>query len=237
MPTYSRLGRTEEKKARKRIQIAILGSIAILVFVALFGLKLLVGFSVLVDKARGGTAQPTPSQGVILPPTLDALPDATNSATLIISGKATPKLQVIVYLNASEYQRATVADDGTFSMHDVPVDEGQVSVSAKLTDDKNNVSELSNVITTTVDRKPPKLTVDKPSDNATVNDGTHRVLVEGLTDDDARVTVNGRIVVTRSDNTFSYQMSINDGKNDLAIVATDAAGNQTKVDRSVTYQP
>jgi hypothetical protein len=43
------------------------------------------------------------------------------------------------------------------------------------------------------------------------------------------------LVVLHSDNSFSYSYPLNDGDNILTIVATDAAGNQTKVTRKVTY--
>lgn len=237
MPIYSRLRRVEEKKAQKRLLIALGGSFALLVFLGLFGLKLLVGFSLLVDRIRGGSPAPSAQQNLILPPVLDPLPEATNSATLQISGKGTPKLQAIIYVNDKEYKKLPVADDGTFTQSDIAVDEGSVTVSAKLADEKGALSDLSNVITTLIDRKPPTLEITKPDDNTTVNDGTHRVTVEGTSEEDARITINGRIVVTRSDGTFAYRMPITDGANKLNVVASDAAGNQTTVERNVIYQP
>ncbi len=59
----------------------------------------------------------------------------------------------------------------------------------------------------------------------------------GTTDQDVTVTISGRIVVVKSDGSFSYNMPISDGANKLEIVSTDAAGNSTKVERNVTYQP
>lgn len=234
----SRLSRFEEKNAKHRIVIGLLGSVAVLLFIAFFGLKLLIGFSVLVERIKGGSSpSQSPQQSVIIPPVLDQLPEATNSATLTISGTATAKNQVIIYVNDKEYKRIPVPDSGSFQLSDIPVNEGSVTVSAKLLDTKNAVSDLSNIISTVDDRTAPKLTVDAPQDNAIVNDGTHKVLVTGKTDEDMKLTITGRIVVVKSDGSFSYNMPLNDGANKLEIVSTDAAGNSTTITKNVTYQP
>ena len=59
--------------------------------------------------------------------------------------------------------------------------------------------------------------------------------VDGMTYDNVTVTINDRMVVIKTDNSFSYTYPLNDGDNILKIVATDAAGNQTTVQRKVTY--
>lgn len=233
----SRLRRVEEKTASKRIAIALIGMAALLVFLALFGVKILIGFSLLIDRIRGGNNQPQQQQSIILPPVLDPLPEETKSETLDIRGKGTAKGTVIVYVNDEEYKKVTVEDDGTFSVTGIEAEPGRVTISAKITDGKDNISSLSNIITTLIDRTAPKLTIDKPEDNTTVNDGTHKVTVNGLTDEDMKVTINGRIVVVKSDGSFTYSMPLNDGENKLTIVAKDPAGNETTVERTVTYKP
>lgn len=234
---YSRRSRVEERSARHRIAIGLIGSIALLVFIALFGLKLLIGFSLLVDRIRGGSNQQSPQQALLQPPVLNHLPEATNSATLTINGTGTAKMQVVVYVNDAEYKRLAIPDNGTFQVADIPVTEGKMTMSAKLLDAKNTLSDLSNVVTTTIDRTPPKLEISSPADNATVNDGTHKVTITGITDEDMRLTITGRIVVLKADGSFSYSMPLNDGPNKLEVISTDAAGNTTTIVRNVTYQP
>lgn len=233
----SRLRRFEEKNATRRIAIAIFGSIAILVFLALFGVRILIGFSLLIDRLRGGTQQQTPQQTLILPPILDPLPEATKSATLTVHGRGAPKTEVALYLNDEEYKKIDVDEDGTFEISGIPVEEGKVTLNAKLIDEKNNTSDFSNTISTLIDRTAPKLAVDKPEDNTTINDGTHKVTVNGVTDEDMKVTINDRIVVVKADGSFTYSMPLNDGENKLAIIARDPAGNETKIERKVIYQP
>lgn len=233
----SRLGRFENRKAQKRLLIAIGGSLAILLFLGIFGLKLLVGFSLLIDKMRGASPSTPQSQSnLILPPVIDPLPEATFSATLSLTGKGTAKTQVIIYVNDKQYKKFAVKDDGTYALSDIPVDEGDVTISSKLTDDKGNTSDLSNIIKVTIDRKPPTLDVSKPDDGTKIQDGTHKAIIEGKSDDDARVTINDRIAVVRSDGSFTYAMPLSDGDNTLKVVSTDPAGNRTTVERHVTYQ-
>lgn len=233
----SRLSRFEEKNAQHRIAIGVLGSLGVLVFIAFFGVKLLIGFSVFVDRIRGNSPASLQQQSILIPPSLNSLPEATGSATITVSGTAAPKSTVVMYLNNVEYKRLTVKDDGTFEIPDISVNEGTVTASAKLIDAKQTLSDSSNIITTIIDRTPPALTVDAPEDTATVNDGTHKVTVKGKTDEDMKVTINGRIVVLKTDGSFSYAMPLSDGDNTLDIVSTDLAGNSTKVTRHVTYQP
>lgn len=219
--------------------VGLVGSVALLIFLAFFGVKLLIGFSLLIERIRGGgaPAAQTQQQSILLPPALDPLPDASNSATLTVTGTSEPHQKVILYKNADEYAQTDVSGDGTFRFADIPVDEGAVRFTAKLLDGKGRTSDMSPAVSTTIDRKPPTLTVDSPGENATVNDGTNKVTVNGLTDADARVTINNRVIITRADGSFSYAMRINDGDNTLDIVASDDAGNQTKVTRHVKYQP
>lgn len=231
----SRLRKVEERKASRRIAIGFVGSIALLVFVAIFGLRILVGFSLLVDQLRGapdGQQQST----LLLPPILDPLPEATNSSYLTVNGRAAPGTSVILYINTEEYKKLPVEESGIFTVSDIPVEEGEFTARAKVADEKNT-SEESNIISTTIDRTAPTLTIHSPQDKTTVNDGTHKVAVSGLTDEDMKVTINGRIVVLKSDGSFTYSMPLNDGENKLTIVSRDPAGNESRAERTVNYQP
>lgn len=232
---YSRLSRLETRKEKRRLILAILGIVGIIALVMIFGVKILVGFSVFVDRLHGNAPTPSPSSSVILPPTLNSPPEATNTATISVAGQGQPNLSLIVYLNDAQFKKLSVPTDGNFTINDIPLSDGTNTISAKLTDDKGGTSDLSNVVTISYANKPPKLDVTNPSDNSNVSGDPNTVTVSGSTDDNVTVTINDRLVVIKSDNTFSYGYPLNDGDNILTIVATDAAGNQTKVTRKVTY--
>ncbi|HUD19657.1 MAG TPA: cadherin-like beta sandwich domain-containing protein [Patescibacteria group bacterium] len=232
---YSRYSRIEDKKQRRRLLLAVVGSITIVALLVIFGVKLIVGFSILVENLKGSSPAPIPqSQALVLPPTLDPLPMATNSGELALTGMGKQGLTAIIYVNAVEVDRLTVAKNGTFSTP-LSLQDGTNSISAKLTDNKGNTSDLSNFLTTLIKKSAPTLTINTPDDNATVTGDSNLVTVSGKTDDNTTVTINGRLAVVESDNSFSYQYPLNDGDNTLAITATDQAGNSTKTERKVTY--
>lgn len=233
--TVSRIRRYEERKLRTRLILAIIGSITIVAFLLIFGLKILVGFSLLVERLKGSS--PTQqTQSLLLAPTLDPLPIATNSATLAVTGTGTPGAIIILYVNEAEAKKLTVPSDGRFTVSAIKVLEGQNTVSAKLTDEKQNLSDLSNVLTVTVKRSPPSLEVTSPAPNATITGDQNKVDVSGKAEEESTVTVNDRFVVVQSDGSFFYTVPLNEGDNVLKVIASDAAGNQTIVERKVTYQ-
>lgn len=233
---YSRTIRLEEKKAKKRLALALVGTVAIFAFFGIFGLKLLVGFSLFVDKIRGTSPAPAQSNTILLPPTLDAIPTATKSATLTIRGTGQEGLMAIVYVNDEEIKKTTVLKDGTFQVVLPSLSEGTHIISAKLSDGKELTSELSNILAVTIKKTAPILEVTSPEDNAIVHGEDNKVNVSGKTDEYTNITVNGRIVVVSSDNTFSYPYPLNSGDNKLTIVATDEADNTTTIERSVKYE-
>lgn len=81
--------------------------------------------------------------------------------------------------------------------------------------------------------QPPTIVIEKPLDGVTVKE--RRVDVEGVTDSDATVTVNGVTVIVRSDGKFFEQVSLNAGVNSITIMATSRYGKTTNIERKVTY--
>lgn len=232
---YSRLIRHEERRQRKRLLFALGGMMALIIFLFVFGLKILVGFSLLVDRIRGNTPQQTTQgQELILPPVLDPLPEATNSATLTITGKSDPGVNIILYIDEEESATLPVQSDGTFSLTK-KLAEGDHTISAKAKNDKDVVSDLSNVVTVTIKRSKPELTVTSPNDGERIVGDSNTIVVKGKTASENTVTVNDRLAVVGSDGSFSYTQTLTEGENILHIAATDPAGNQETADRRVTY--
>ena len=235
--TYSRLRKFEDKRQEKKIVGSLIGIFAIFLFLILFGLKILTGFSILVDNIKGSSKKTTTTttEQLILPPELDPLPVATNSATIVITGKGTAGLTAVLNINELDTKDVKVKDDGSFTFTGVPLTEGQNSFSAKLTDDKKNVSTASDVMTVTYKKSKPTLDITAPSDGARISGEQNTVTITGKTEDSNTVTVNGRMIVMKNDGSFSSDFSLGEGDTTLVIIATDLAGNQTKVERKVSY--
>ena len=232
-----RSSRNEDRKASIRLILAILGTIAVIAFLAVFGLRILIGFSLLVDKLRGNSpAATSQSQSFLSPPVLDPLPEATNSAQIKVSGHGQAGLTAIIYLNGTETKKLTIDQDGTFKTQVTVPGEGDLAVSAKVTDDKGNTSDLSEVMTISINSKAPIMEVSSPSDNTTISGDDNKITVTGKVQEDVQVTVNDRFVVVQNDGSFSYKYPLPEGDTILRIIATDTAGNQTKIERKVTYK-
>jgi hypothetical protein len=231
----SRYGRIEEKKQRRRLTLAIVGIVGIFVFILMFGFRLLVGFSLFVDTIRGNT--PAIQQTIImLPPVLDPVPIATKSSLLKISGAGQQGYSLILYVNEKETKKIALPKVASFSAVAVTLTEGLNTISAKMSDDKGNLSDLSNILTIEYKQKQPTLEVQSPEDNSTITGENNNINIIGKTDNDTTVTVNGRYIVLKNDNSFNYPYPLSEGDNTLRIEARDLAGNTTTMERKIRYQ-
>ena len=138
---YRRLRHFEERKQKKRLFMSLVGILGIFALLLIFGLKLLVSFSLFIDKIRGNSPQTQTQTSILLPPTLDPLPNATNSATLTISGTGQAGLTLILYKNENEVKQLPIPSTGTFSISTLSFDEGENTMSAKVKNDKGETDE------------------------------------------------------------------------------------------------
>jgi len=232
---YSRLRKFEDRRQEKKIVVSIIGIIAIFSFLGIFGIRILIGFSLLVDKLRG-TPQQQVIQQLILPPELDSLPIATNSATIAVSGKGQTGMTVIVYINETDTEKATVDKDGSFTIPTVKLIEGANTISAKQTADNKNVSALSEVFTVISKKSKPSLEITYPTDNQQIRQEQNSISVTGKTNDEVNtVTINDRFVIVQSDGSFSYDLNVPEGDSVIKIIAADTAGNQVTIERKINY--
>ncbi len=197
----SRIIRVQERRERQRLIYAIIGSIALLVFLALFGLKILVGFSLLVDRIRGGSPPPSQTQAVLIPPTLNPLPTSTNNEEVTITGSGQTAHTLILFLNDKEVKKLTIEENGIFSIP-VTLTKGTNTISSKVIDDKGNTSELSNILTVTLKKDAPILEISDPADGFTIQSESNKLTVLGRTEEGASITINGRFVIVGSDGSF-----------------------------------
>lgn len=232
--TLLRYGRNEYNRQQRRLIIAIVGTICTLTFIIFFGFPLFVNFSLIVEKFKG-TSSPSVTKEIVLAPTLDPLPEATNSAALIVTGRAHSGATLLLYVNDSETKKLTVPDSGNFKTSVI----GKVGVnviSAKALGKNGILSELSNVITTKVINSAPFLDITIPEDGATYSGDKDTISFEGKTDENNSVTVNGRFAVVGSDGKFTYTLKLSEGDTIIIVEATDQAGNKTSLQRRVAYQ-
>lgn len=232
----SRMKRFEEKRLRTRLILVTVGTLTLFLVLGVFGIRILIGLSVLIDQSRGNDTTRSTTRALVIPPYIDPLPLATSSGRLVITGRGQEKANIILYVNDQESKKTRVADDGTFIISSISLAEGNYTIKAKAEDVGGKLSDFSNSIRTTIKRRPPALEVTKPTDGATHTGEDNLFSVEGNTEEDVDIRINDRFVVVRTDGSFAYPFPLDEGDNTLTIKAIDRAGNKTEIIRKVTYQ-
>lgn len=239
MTQKSRLSKNLEKRTKKRLYISIIGIIVILFVLIRFGIPALINVSLFLangkDQQLAQKAQN--DQAIVFPPTLIQSFTATNSATISVSGTASPKQEVELFVNNELSGTTNVKDDGSFTFNNITITSGGNIIKAKAKAKANNKeSDFSNTLSITYTNKAPSLTIDSPQDNQTFSGGSQQdVTVKGKTDPDVKVTVNGFWAITDSSGDYSYSLHLQNGDNPVKVVAQDAAGNQSEKDITIHF--
>jgi len=232
---YSRRASTEQRKNTKKATLYIFYTIALVAVIFFFGLPLLAKFAGFLTDLRT-SSQPIESVDKTPPPPprLSDLPDSTNKKSIDISGSTEPGATVTLNLDGDN-QDVIANNDGTFS-YSFSLKSGNNTISATAKDSSGNVSQKSAVINISYDTTPPDLEVTKPQDGASFYGSRQRQLViDGKTEDDAQVNINGHLVVVSSDGTFTYLTTLTSGENKFSVKSQDTAGNITEKDFTVSY--
>lgn len=231
----SRLALRTEKRTKKTIVLASLGIIIILVLLIKFGISLLVGFSVFIagNKNQLSASINSSDSSFVAAPVLNPLPTATNSAKIVISGQAQADRKINLYVNNDLKDSAQTDKDGKFSFEET-LSAGDNQIQAKA--EKNDKSsDFSNGFTVSFKNSAPSLSIDSPSDGQSFSKDQNNVAVKGKTDFGVSVTVNGFWAIIDENNNFSYTLPLQNGDNQIKVIATDQAGNTTEKDLKVTY--
>jgi bacillopeptidase F len=234
----SRLSKNFEKKSRRTILLSIVGIIIVLFLLFRFGIDILVSFSSFISGSKGSQiAQQTNQINYVAPPILNPLPSATNSAQIVISGTAAKNQTVNLYINNSQVDQIQTDKNGVFVFNEsLKNGDNQIGVKAE---NNGKQSDFSNIFDVFFKNSPPTLDVSSPSDGQKFDKNSigsgNSINVAGKTDSGVSVTVNGFWAVVDDNNNFSYNLPLQNGDNQIKIVAIDQAGNKTEKDLKVNY--
>ena len=202
-----------------------------------FGLKLFVNLSLFLGNIKS-TDDISSSTGnvYLLPPTLNPFYEATNSATIQISGNAVKGGQTIeIYLNGDYKTKAFSDNNGQFTISDFRLENGANRIKAR-TKDGDKQSAFTQEVTVVFDTTPPALEIKEPTDGQVVKK-TPQVRITGKTDVDATILINDFLPIVDSNGNISYTMPLKEGENSIKIVAKDKASNQTTNQLKVIFEP
>lgn len=148
----------------------------------------------------------------------------TNETQLNVEGTASPTTSVKLLNNGEEVDTVEVGNEGTFN---IPVDlsEGDNELVAVTLLDGREIME-SESVTIVSDTEAPELTIDSPEDGTKSKNET--VTVEGTVADANLdyVEVNGERARV-DDGNYSLRILLDEGTNEIEVVAADLAGNTT----------
>jgi len=237
---FSRKKETRSSSSKK-IGPIVLGALIFLSLAAFglykFGADLVIGFvDLITPNGEEGVLEAGRDNFPPPPPQLDPLPEATNSASLAISGQAEAGAELVLFQNGEEKGKTTVGEEESFTFNQVELTEGENIFLARAYDQAGNESQASLAQTVVFDNKPPELTIASPEDGQTVND-KKEISIKGKTEKEAVVMINERQVVVGLEGDFEASYSLVEGSNEIVVVAKDKAGNETKKTLKIKYQP
>ena len=157
----------------------------------------------------------------------------TNEPTVTVEGSASPTTTVLLQNNGEEVESVLVGEDGKFAIP-AELTEGQNEFKAISSLDGRVTGESASV-TVVLDTLKPVLKIDNPKNGDKTNRET--VTVEGTVEDANLdwVKVNGQNAEV-VDGKYSKRILLDNGVNEITVVARDKANNRISKKVSVTAQ-
>ena len=216
---------------KKQNTKTIIGIIAIIIVVIVFGMKFLIGYSVILEKLKGAKENEENKQSVdyIAPPILNPVPQASKNSRITISGYVqSDNTEIKLYVNNSQVDKINSKPDNTFSFIDVPLTDGKNDIKAQASTADGKTSDYSQTVNVSYLNKLPALDINFPHDGQTFKKDESPIKVIGKTDSNVKVTVNDFWTIAHDDGTFNYSYTLKDGDNILKFLGQDEAGNKTE---------
>lgn len=241
-PVYRRFKPRSVRKSQSRATRNLIFNlivIVVLVFVFfLWGLPLIVGSLGFLNKNKPVTkVEDAKVDEAIAPPVLYIPFEATNSATLPLSGYATPLSKVELFVD-NELKKTVLTDsEGKFSSESIDLNLGINNIYAITVNDQEKKSLPSKTIKLLYNNEKPLLEINEPADNAEIKGGDKKIKIVGITEPENSVTVNGVTVIVNSEGNFQTEINLSDGDNTITIISSNSFGNTNQSQKAVKYIP
>lgn len=230
-----RLERVQERKMKNTIILYVVVFLLVLYFIFTYGIHFLLGFSNYIADVF---PEPTPkslnkTDDSFRSIDISTIPQATNSAQIIVSGSSVNFNSLDFYLNSKKIKTVNAnLDSFNIQIGDLQLGNNDVYILAKTKDEKTQKKTVIYKVFYKNDK--PKLDVSDPADNSTTNN--QEIKVKGVTDKETYIRVNDSPVVVDANGSFETSVRLKDGDNQILIVAEDMAGNTETKTLKVTYQ-
>lgn len=240
MPVYRARRKKDDPETvemRSRLSKTILGIFAFLcitiIAVSFFGPQIgaLFGF-ISVNRNQ----QVPEARATVSPPSFVSLPKATKDKSITLEGFSNAGSTVKLFLNGPEKGEVLTGGDGKFVFEGIELIDGRNTIFAKAVASSGVESERSETHVITVDTKAPKIEITNPDSGETVKNLDKRVLVTGEVSEKAKITVNEKLAVQRSDMSFEYLLGVSEGDVEVKVKAVDEAGNESEAKLFFKYE-
>jgi hypothetical protein len=230
--------RHSESKAKKRLLINLAVIVTLIYVFFNWGLPFIIGSLSFLNKTKPtSVAEEAKIDEAIAPPVLYIPFEATNSASIAISGYATPLSKVEVYIDEELKAQTTTDSEGKFTTSPLALNLGSNNIYALTINDSDKKSLPSKNIKVYYNNEKPQLEVNEPADGTEIKGGDKKVKVAGKTDPNNSVTVNGATVIVNSEGAFQTTLNLNDGDNTITVTASTNFGTTNQLERKVKYVP
>ncbi len=229
----SRLENHHNKTLIQKILLSIVLFIAFVIFFLSSGIKMLVSFTLFLNQlANGGQSKQTTQQTESLNTvSIDPIPSATSSSTLLFSGTALNFDRLEIYLNDEKQDEISISDSFDGEVKGLEKGENSIHFIAKSTQSKE--TKKSEVFSVLFKSDKPKLEISEPTDGARTN--KEDIRISGTTDKETTIRVNGQPLIVDVVGKFTTIFRLKDGENKIQITAEDIVSNQEKKELTVTY--
>lgn len=170
-------------------------------------------------------------------PFVATIPEATQSSSIDITGKAEPGVKVELYVDGSKIEETISSADGTFAFTGIPVGAFSQDIYTKAVDNAGNVSNQSSTYSIKQDEEPPEVEITNPDSSETIYKSTEHVYrITGTSEPEVSVLVNDQIAVVNPNGEFFKELRLEEGGNSIKIVVKDKALNETEKEVFINFQ-
>ena len=228
--TYRKSKDAAEKVVYKRILTVVLATLVLGVVVWFWGTSFINLLGFLAKPEEPVQTQPALNLP-ITKPSLDPLPESTNSKKINIEGR-TSGGQEVTLESSADVLKTTSESNGSFSFDGVTLKKGLNLIKVYVLDSSGNKLEESLVIT--LDNTLPTLEISQPKNGQTFTSKTKQIEIVGVTEADAEVFINDLQAIVNPNGQFTFNYPAKKGTLSLEIKATDKAGNTKKTTVTIT---
>jgi len=207
----------------------------VLYFIFTFGIKLLLNTSSFISGLfpQPSTKPLSKTEDSFNAIDISSIPQATNSAKIIVSGSVLNFDSLVFYLNKVKVKEVdSAADIFNEEIGDLEKGENSVYILAKSKNSKTEKSTITYKVFYKSEK--PKLEISDPSDNSTTSN--QEIKVKGSTDKETYIHINDIPVVVDVNGNFEMSIRLKDGDNQITTKAQDIAGNEETKTIKITYQ-